>query len=535
MRRLFATIIASATLLGSATGFEEQIRPFLDRYCIDCHGGEKVKGKVDYSKIQTATDVDAQFELWETVIDVLKHQEMPPEEEKLQPTESEAKAAQDWLRHRISTPAEARPGEFKPRRLSGPEYRNTLRSLFGFDLEVSIVAAEQTVIEKSLVLKLLPTDPPGASGFINDTHGASLSTVIWDQYSFLADTAIEKLFTLRHREKLEEFVGSSLPPKVQISQEQARQLIHRFTSRAFRRPVEEEQAIPSINGKTGSDLIEAVKTELKTVLMSPAFMYRGLLMKGTPDKQQKVDDFEFAERLSYFLWEDMPDEELSNAARNSKLSEKESITEQIERMLASPKARSLSTSFAVQWLTLDEIDHISNDPTQVHAFKNQPIDFFNYLISENRPVIELIDSKTAFANNLTAGFYGDDRKQIKKVAKPSGIERQALPNQRITLHETNERGGILTMPGVLIMNKGPILRGTWMLRRILGEQLSDPPADVPAIKPSPRGKNLSFRERFELHRSNATCARCHNKIDPLGFAMQAYNDRGVYTHITPHN
>ncbi len=84
------------------------------------------------------------------------------------------------------------------------------------------------------------------------------------------------------------------------------------------------------------------------------------------------------------------------------------------------------------------------------------------------------------------------------------------------------------MPGILTMNQGPIQRGTWMLRRILGEQLGEPPADIPAIKGNPRGQNLTFRERFELHRADAGCARCHEKIDPLGFALEAYDINGQF-------
>jgi hypothetical protein len=101
-------------------------------------------------------------------------------------------------------------------------------------------------------------------------------------------------------------------------------------------------------------------------------------------------------------------------------------------------------------------------------------------------------------------------------------------NQRLELREAEGRGGILTMPSILIMNRGPILRGTWMLRRILGVELGEPPADVPPIKPSPRGQKLSFRERFAVHRENASCSRCHNKIDPLGFALDGYDNNGRY-------
>lgn len=521
MRCFLYIPVLHAAFLASLLGFEKDVRPIIEHSCIKCHGGEKVKGKVDFSKILTQADADAHFDLWETVESVLEAGEMPPEDE---PPLSEAdqKAIITWYRQRLEAPIEALPGDFRPRRLSGPEYRNTLRSLFGFDLKVAVAKAEQTVAgEESLVLKLLPTDPPGASGFVNDTRGARLSSVILDEYSHLSDAALETLFSKIKRETAAGF-----------SMAQAETLIRSFVPRAMRRTVSGEQAdkmIAALDGKDGEALIAATKFELKAVLMSPAFLYRGILMEGTPGKQQPVDPFELAERLSYFLWEDMPDEELAKAAANGSLSSPEALAVQVERMLLSPKARSLAESFGVQWLGLESLDELlQSDPIRLHALKTQPVDFLHYLFTEDRPVMEIIDSKITFVNQGTSGFYGKDRQRMTRYATTKGIERQTTPNQRLTLVDAEGRGGILTMPGILTMNEGPIQRGTWMLRQILGEQLGDPPADTPPIEPSPRGRNLSFRERFEIHRSNVTCARCHEKIDPLGFAFEAYDENGQY-------
>jgi hypothetical protein len=147
----------------------------------------------------------------------------------------------------------------------------------------------------------------------------------------------------------------------------------------------------------------------------------------------------------------------------------------------------------------------------------------HHLFVEDRPLLELIDSKTAFVNPFTAKFYGKDSKQMVRYRKQKGIEVEIVPNQKISLVETKSRGGILTMPGILEMNRGPVIRGTWMLERILGEELPEPPADVGQIPANPPGKELTFRERFEMHRSKPTCAICHDRIDPLGFALQRYD------------
>ena len=531
MRFFLMALMLTAPLMG----FEDKVRPILEKNCLECHGGKKVKGKVDFSKILTQKDTDANFELWETVVEVIEAREMPPEDE-TPLSEEDQKTIVTWYQERSQASIEAKATVFKPRRLSGPEYRNTLRSLFGFDLEVAVVEAEQTVVsDSSLVLKLLPTDPPGASGFINDTNAARLSPNLWDQYLHLGNAALEKLFSKSGRAQLSELMGASLSDDWQpddLSPEQAERLIRTFVPRALRRPLSEERLskmLMGIAGKKGAELLTATKFELRAVLMSPQFFYRGLLMKGEPGKQQAVDSFELAERLSYFLWEDRPDEELTRLALDGSLGDEKIFNAQVSRMLASPKARSLAESFGAQWLGIDSLDElVGKDPIRHHALKTQPIDFLNYLFTEQRPVMELIDSKVAFVNQGTSGFYGKDRQRMKRYTKAKGIERQRTPNQKLELVHAEGRGGLLTMPGILTMNQGPIQRGTWMLRRIMGVEVGEPPADTPPIKGSPRGENLSFRERFEAHRSNPSCARCHVKIDPLGFALEAYDRNGQF-------
>ena len=541
LSRFLFTLLAlpAATFLQAATShidgpFESDIQPLLQEYCVECHGGKKVKGNIDFTIMTSPEAIEANFEIWELVSDVLAYQEMPPEEEDNRPTSTEIQQIQDWYQQRFIQSVEARPGPFKPRRLSAPEYRNTLRSLFGFDLETTIMAAEQTETEPSLVLKLLPTDPPGNSGFINDTHAAPLSSHAWEQYAYLADRVLQELFSLQRLDALETLIGENLPPAFRptdLSPKQAKALLLRFTPRALRRPQPQshlDSSFAHLNDLSGLALVDATQTELKALLVSPAFLYRGLLFDGQPAKTQRVDANELAERLSYFLWEDMPDERLLEAAANGTLDTPDGLTAQIDRMLASPKSISLAQSFGAQWLGLADIDNADNDVNMRRALRSQPYDFLNYLFTENRPVMELIDSKTTFANYVTASFYPKDKVQMVKYKKPKGIEKQTVPNQRLTLTHDEGRGGILTMPGILAMNKSPILRGTWVLRKILGERLGDPPDDVPPIEIAGPKANLTFRERFEQHRSDPTCARCHDKIDPLGFAMQVYDDRGVY-------
>lgn len=488
-------------LLGAAESLD--VQPFLQKFCVECHGGKAVKGKVDFSKMKTEADLDAAFETWETAIELMRDGEMPPDAAK-QPSAADLETIYRWYQQRFVESVKPHPGFFKPRRLSAREYRFTLQSLFGFDLETAVIAAEQTVVEKSLVMKLLPVDPPGKSGFKNDTSGNPLTAVIWDQYAYLAEEAIDRYLK----------ADPGADPK---------QVIRRFLPRILRRSLPETELARTVDRvNSQADL----KTELKTALLSPGFLYRGLLMKGVRDREIEVDENELAERLSYFLWNDMPDEALSDLAESGQLRAR--LSEQVDRMLKSSKSHRFTEDFAIQWLALDAIDEFAKQqvPTAV-ALKTQPIDFLHYLITENRPLMESIDSKVTYANPLLLKFYQGDRKQIS-YQKAKGIELEIVPHTRIHLEKTQGRGGLLTMPGILAMNRGPVQRGNWILERILGVSLPDPPPDVGQVEPNRKGENLSFRQRFEKHRSNPTCAVCHDKIDPLGFALQHYDSEGAY-------
>ncbi len=510
--------------VADAQTFERDIKPIVQTYCIECHSGDDPSGNVDFANYETEDSVTKEFEVWGNAYELISQHKMPPEDEP-QPSAEELATFHRWYNQTFVN-VEARPGTFRPRRLSANEYRNTLRSLFGFDLEVAVMEAEQTTTEKSLVLKLLPTDPPGKSRFRNDTRNNPLSTQIWEQYSYLTDFALEELFSNQRRAALQSIVGET--DEVGFQAKHAETLIRVFVPRALRRDVTDEKIATLLQRLDVEDVVGSSKRELKAVLMSPEFLYRGFLMPTKPGKQQHVDEYELAERLSYFLWSDMPDEALQHAAADGSLSKQTVLREHVERMLDSPKAKSLATDFAAQWFMLDEIDHVSNNPPMMVALKSQPIDFFHHLIQENRPLMELVDSKTTFANPLTRRFYQADTKQFGKYRKPRGIEIEIVENTRLTLEHTEGRGGLLTMPGVLAMNRGPILRGAWMLERIMGEHLPDPPADVGQVEANIPGENLSFRERFAQHREDASCAICHDKIDPLGFALEDYDDNGKY-------
>lgn len=531
---LSSLVVAAAAALTASEAIPPEVQTILQKHCVECHGAQdEAHGDVNFLLMKTRADIDENFEIWQTAVELVADGVMPPEDEP-RLTSVEKLQLQSWYDDRFVRSVEARPGVIQPRRLSAHEYRNTLCSIFGFDLRVAIIEAEQTVSETSLVMKLLPTDPPGASGFKNDTSGNPLTTNAWDQYAYLTDMALDRLFGPSGRLALQAYAGPI--DGRYLSQDQAELAMRNMATKLFRRrPPKQtiERSLAAIEGLEGEELHAALRTEWKAILMSPTFLYRGLLAETAGDARSAegysyVDEYELAERLSYFLWADMPDERLLGLAERGVLRDPQVYADEINRMLASPKAANLASDFGVQWFSLDEIDKVSNNPPVAHALKQQPIDFLNYLFVEGRPLMELIDSKVTFANNHTAKFYPGDRKRLVAFKRRKGIEIEALPNQRLELQQTEGRGGLLTMPGVLAMNRGPVLRGTWMLERVLGEHLPDPPADVGKVPANKQGEKLTFRERFELHRSNSTCAVCHDKIDPLGFALQAYDGSGAF-------
>lgn len=522
---LMLTSLLSLQVFGDS--YQEQIVPFLKKHCIECHGGKKVKGKVDFTKIKTLDDARTEYKIFESGLELIHEKEMPPEDEP-QPSKAEVGVYENWYNYTFIKNVKARPADFKPRRLSVTEYKNTIEDLFGFELEFSFSQAEETVQETSLIRKVLPKDPPGKSGFKNDTHSNPLTSVIWDGYSYVTDKALEKFFSKKHKKQLEYYAGPV--SKDGFSQINGEKLIRSFYARILRRTVPSSDIQKSITMiKNSKNKLNAVKSELKAVLMSPRFIYRGLMM---PKKsgQVAVDQFEYAERLSYFLWGSMPDSDLMKLAKDGKLSDTKIIKQEIDRLIADQRSRNLAEDFADQWLALSEIENIGGRYPFIKSVRTQPIEFFNYLIAENRPLMELLDSKVTFANPLLRGYY-KDANQIKAYKKQMGIEMEFVPHNKIILNKTERRGGIMTMPGILAMNssKGrtsPVLRGTWVLERILGDHLPEPPMDVGQVAKNKKGQNLSFRQRFEAHRSNKTCAVCHDKIDPLGFALESYDSLG---------
>ena len=309
-------------------------------------------------------------------------------------------------------------------------------------------------------------------------------------------------------------------------------VVRTLARRAFRRPVTNAEVASltrfvSLAKAEGQSVEQGIQLAIQAMLVSPHFLFR---IERDPDpndpaKVHRITELELASRLSYFLWSSMPDEELLKLAETGKLRAPGVLDGQVKRMLADPKAAALADNFAGQWLETRNLDSVKPDPGKFPAWgpelrdamKTETRMFFESMLRDDRPVHEFLDAKYTFLNELLAKHYG-----IPGVSGPDF--------RRVDL-QTDERRGILSHASVLTVSSyptrtSPVIRGKYVLQNILGAPPPAPPPDVPALDEESVGAAASLRKQMEKHRSNPTCASCHNRMDALGFGLENYDAIG---------
>ncbi len=314
----------------------------------------------------------------------------------------------------------------------------------------------------------------------------------------------------------------------------AEKILSRFTERAFRRPVSKKEAkryvdLYDVAVASGASFEEAVKVALSAVLISPHFLYRPELAPSNTEKPYRLNDYQLASRLSYYLWATMPDEELFHLAKSKQLRKPTVLEQQVERMLRDSRASVAMEGFLGQWLGYESLGETvfpdrrkfpEFDSVLNHAMKQETILAFQATLEEGGSLLDLLDSRETFLNEPLALHYG-----IEGV-KGSDMRRVALSNR--------ERGGLLGMGSILTatsspMRTSPVNRGKWVLETLLGSRIPEPPADA-GILPENAGqvKGQTLREEFEMHRRNPSCVDCHEKIDPIGFGLENFDAVGRF-------
>ncbi|MGI9240327.1 MAG: DUF1592 domain-containing protein [Verrucomicrobiales bacterium] len=323
---------------------------------------------------------------------------------------------------------------------------------------------------------------------------------------------------MRHRKGVKLHHAESSDPAAD-----AERIIREFVPRAFRRPVDAQVADPFVALTLerlghGRSFEQAVRAGVSAVLCAPQF----LLL----NREDEVDDFTIASRLSYFLWSSMPDAELLRLAAEGKLADPVVRQAQVERMLGDPKIARFIDNFTGQWLDLREIEFTSPDkklypefdPMLQESMLRETRGFFRHVLEENLSVMNFVDSDFAVLNERLAEHY--------KIGGVKGHEHSRV----VRLPEESIRGGVMAQGSVLKVSANgtttsPILRGVWVLEKLMGKPAPPPPPGVPAVEPDIRGA-VSIRDQLARHSEDSSCAVCHARIDPPGFALERFDPIG---------
>lgn len=313
----------------------------------------------------------------------------------------------------------------------------------------------------------------------------------------------------------------------------AEEIVTNMAERAFRRPLEQED-IDSLmafyrSSRQGADFEAGIKEALSAILVSPHFIYRA---EGGPAEGESLmlSDLELASRLSFFLWSSLPDEELLTLANQNELGKPDVLRAQIRRMLADDRAKTLVDDFAFQWLNLGKLDEITPNGFMFrHAsrfldprpmFKQELSLFIDSVLRSDQSVVRLLDADYTYLNERLAMHYG-----IGNV-KGSNYRKVAL--------EDEYRHGLLGKGAILMLTANPnrtspVLRGAWILERLLASPPPPPPPNVETdLSQKPGQAPATLRARLEQHRANPSCYNCHGVLDPLGFALENFDTVGQY-------
>ncbi|MCW2396675.1 MULTISPECIES: DUF1592 domain-containing protein [unclassified Sphingobium] len=303
----------------------------------------------------------------------------------------------------------------------------------------------------------------------------------------------------------------------------ARAILTRLGSLAFRRPLKpmggEVDAIMKMYdaGRAQGTFEDGVRAGLSYILVDPRFIYRF----EQPVAQDKfaISDLDLASRLSFFLWSSIPDQQLLDLAAQNKLSDPAVLDQQVNRMLADPRAEALVDNFATQWLHLRELRSVQRESPAFDdnlrvAFENETKGLVRYVMLQNRPIRDLLDADYTFVNERLAQHYGISGVRgdyFRKVSLPKDSVRRGLLGQ----------GAILTVTSVA-NRTSPVIRGAWVLENILGVKPPPPPPGVETNLDA-NAEATSLRQRLAVHRENKVCASCHNMMDPIGLALENYD------------
>jgi hypothetical protein len=515
----------------SKAHFANDVAPVFNKYCIGCHAGAQPKGDI---LLRFNDEADARSravtsdDFWDKVATEIETGHMPPATVKNRPTDGEKQLLVNWIRNDVLMGGKPDPGPVVVRRMNSREYANTIRDLLYLPADYN-AAAE------------FPADERG-DGFDNNAGTLTLSPLLIEKYLAAAEKAvavamvpgvdkqIEGNANLLGPNKIND-PGRSQPEDFANRQQTIRLNMEVFLPRAWRRPVTKAEVDDIMKfvalgfAHDGESRPKAQSLAIRAALMSPNFLFRvetDPKAEG-PNAIFQLNEHQLASRLSYFLWSTMPDDALFAAANQNRL--RANLDGELRRMLKDPKAASLITDFLGQWLEIRGLEHTPNvDKALLASMRTETEKFFEYIVSNDRPITDLLDADYSFVDERLARIYG-----IPGVTGPEFRKVQLNPLQR---------GGFLTQASFLTLTSkplgeglrtSPVVRGKFILENLFNQKIPPPPPNVPDL-PLDTNKQLTgtVRQIFEQHRENAVCAGCHARMDPYGFALENYSGTGEW-------
>jgi hypothetical protein len=530
-----ASSTAWSSPLSEPDSGRSQVETYLTKYCKACHSPTRPKGNLDLSKVPGDPEIWARRRVWERVREYIDGGIMPPED-RPQPTADESASVTDWIKavlERDDCGRPANPGRVTIRRLNRAEYNNTIRDLLGIDFR----PADD-----------FPTDDVGY-GFDNIGDVLSLPPLLMEKYLAAAGTISERAIVRPSDRRPSDPLPESHrrivfrdPASPGEYPDLARAILERFATRAYRRTVSAAEVarlsrFVDLALENGDSFERGIQLAVQAALVSPHFLFRVELdsrprATGQPAPQpnasEAIGEFELASRLSYFLWSTMPDDELFRLAGEGKLHLPEVLAGQVRRMLLDWKARAMVENFAGQWLQIRNLRAASPDRERFPGFDETLREamlretelFFEEVMRADRSILDFLEADYTYLNERLARHYG--------LPGITGAEFR-----RVRL-QGGDRGGLLTQASVLTVTSNPnrtspVKRGRWVLEQILGAPPPPPPPDVSPLKEEPKADTArSVRQRMEQHRTQANCAVCHNRLDPLGFGLENYDGVGAW-------
>ncbi|MBD3675999.1 MAG: DUF1592 domain-containing protein [Planctomycetaceae bacterium] len=497
--------------------FRERVTPFIKTYCMECHQNRRpTEAGLSFTPALQTPGHAAFSEKWEKAAARVEAHDMPPDGLD-QPTDEERQMFIEWL-EKVKYLSPRDPGPFVIRRLTKTEYGNTLRDLFGIDPKIA---------------ETLPDEVSG-EGYLN-----SLSPLQLEQYLAITEEVLNQVLASDNSPptKLQQRLFGEPLPEAETRQA-ARKVAQSLTKKVYRRPASADELkvlMDVFDLGQQNDLSDraSLRLMLKAMLVSPQFLFITPAEKfdDQDDSENKIvplDDYQLASRLSYLLWETMPDDELMALADAGTLHEVEVLKAQVKRMLEDARSRALFDGFGTQWLGLRDLHERTFDPEKYpqmtdemrSAMYDEARLFFESVMRENRSIASFLDSHYTFLNEDLATIYG-----LEETVRGSHMRKVKLSDRN--------RGGLLGMPGVLAATSfpnrtSPVNRGVWVLEQVLGDRVPAAPPNVPALEKQEEQSiaNLTLRERTELHRSDPVCANCHRLLDPIGFGLENFDAIG---------